>query len=113
MTREAVAYWTSLIRVGDWLALVPATPDPIVAAHRQAFHEIVNDPEFAERIKTAFPEVVEMTGTDLAKIAGDLAQTSPRALAYLSRLGIRSADNLQCALRPRRCQVLRFLGQAS
>jgi hypothetical protein len=27
-----------------------------------------------------------MTGTDLAKIAGDLAQTSPRALAYLSRL---------------------------
>lgn len=86
VTREAVAYWTSLIRVGDWLALVPATPEPIVAAHRQAFHEIVNDPEFAERIKTAFPEVVEMTGTDLAKIAGDLAQTSPRALAYLSRL---------------------------
>jgi tripartite-type tricarboxylate transporter receptor subunit TctC len=86
VAQEAVAYWTNLIRVGDWLALVPATPEPIVTAHRQAFHEIVNDPEFAERIRTAFPEVVEMTGTDLAKIAGGLAQTSPRALAYLSQL---------------------------
>jgi tripartite-type tricarboxylate transporter receptor subunit TctC len=86
VTREAVAYWTNLIRVGDWLALVPATPEPIVAAHRQAFHEIVNDPEFAERIRTAFPEVAEMTGADLVKVAGNLAQTSPRALAYLSQL---------------------------
>jgi len=84
--REAVAYWTNLIRVGDWLALVPATPEPIVTAHRQAFHETVNDAEFAERIRTAFPEVIEMTGADLAKIAGSLAQTSPRALAYLSQL---------------------------
>lgn len=86
VTRDAVAYWTNLIRVGDWLALVPDTPMPIVATHRQVFHEIVNDPEFAERIKTAFPEVVEMTGPDLAKIAGNLAQTSPKALAYLSQL---------------------------
>jgi len=86
LAREAVAYWTNLIRVGDWLALVPATPAPIVAAHRQAFHEIVSDPEFADRIRTAFPELVEMTGADLAKIAGNLAQTSPGALAYLSQL---------------------------
>jgi tripartite-type tricarboxylate transporter receptor subunit TctC len=84
--REAVAYWTDLIKVGDWLALVPGTPDPIVAAHRQAFHEIVNDPEFIERAKTVFPEVIEVTGPELAKIAGNLAGTSPATLAYLSRL---------------------------
>lgn len=86
LERETVAYWTSLIRVGDWLALVPGTPEPIVAAHRQAFHQIVNDPEFVERIKTAFPEVVEMTGGDLAKLASDLAHTPQRTLDYLTRL---------------------------
>jgi hypothetical protein len=86
VAREAVAYWTDLIRVGDWLALVPGTPAPIVAAQRQVFHQIVNDPQFVEGIETAFPEVVEMTGPELAKLAGDLAHTPPRTLAYLSRL---------------------------
>jgi tripartite-type tricarboxylate transporter receptor subunit TctC len=84
--REAVSYWTSLIRVGDWLALVPGTPEPIVAAHRRVFHEIVNDPAYVERIKTAFPEVAEMTGPALARLASDLAHTSQRTLDYLSQL---------------------------
>jgi hypothetical protein len=86
VAQEAITYWTNLIRVGDWLALVPGTPQPIVTAHRQVFHEIVTDPEFADRIRTAFPEVVEMTGPDLTKLAGDLAHTPQRTLDYLSQL---------------------------
>jgi len=86
VAREAVAYWTDLIKVGDWLALVPGTPDAIVAAHRQAFHETVNDPEFVERARTVFPQVIEVSGPELAKIAGNLAHTSQRTLDYLAQL---------------------------
>ncbi|HLH96891.1 MAG TPA: hypothetical protein VKW08_17405 [Xanthobacteraceae bacterium] len=91
LARDAVAYWTDLIKVGDWLALVPSTPEPVISTYRQAFHETVNDPEFIERAKTVFPQVIEVSGPELSRIAGNLARTAPPTLDYLVRL----RDSLQ------------------
>ena len=57
-----------------------------MAAHRQAFHETVNDPDFIERARTVFPQVIEVSGPELAKIAGNLAHTQQRTLDYLAQL---------------------------
>ena len=43
-------YWMTIHTGPDkWLALPPGTPEPLVAAYREAYRRVLSDPEFIER----------------------------------------------------------------
>src|SRR5207237_1809113 len=43
-------YWMTIHTGPDkWLALPPGTPEPLVAAYREAYRRVLSDPKFIER----------------------------------------------------------------
>ena len=82
----AVAYWKSMLPVGQWLGVAGEAPKPILEAYRQFFTDVVQDIEFSERIKKVYPETIPMSWADMTSAVEISASTSPRALAYLGEL---------------------------
>lgn len=96
VAREAFEYWKNVTLVGQWLALPPGTPQPIVAVHRAAFSAMMNDPEFLQKGLKVNPEMMEMSGNEVAKLLKLLADTPADALAYMQTMqkkqGLHVAD---------------------
>lgn len=96
VAQKAFEYWKNITLVGQWLALPPGTPQEVVAIQRAAFHAMMRDPDFLQRAVKVAPDIVEMTGADMAKLLTLLAETPPDALAYMQsmqkRQGLRVAD---------------------
>jgi hypothetical protein len=94
--REAFTYWANTTQVGQWLALPPNTPAPIVEAYRAAFRSAMRNPEFVEKLKRINADIIEMSAADTAALVGQLAGTSDAAIAYMQGLqrkqGIRTAE---------------------
>jgi tripartite-type tricarboxylate transporter receptor subunit TctC len=96
VAREAFTYWANTTQVGQWLALPPKTPAPIVAAYRDAFAGAMRNPEFVDKLKRINADIIEMTASDTAALVAQLSGTSDAALAYMQGLqrkqGIRAAQ---------------------
>ena len=96
VAQQAFEYWKNVTLVGQWLALPPGTPQPIVAAEREAFHAMMLDPEFLQKGLKVNPEMMEMSGADVAQLLKLLADTPPEALAYMQSMqkkqGLHIAD---------------------
>jgi hypothetical protein len=94
--REAFTYWANTTQVGQWLALPPKTPAPIVEAYRAAFRSAMRNPEFVEKLKRINADIIEMSAADTAALVARLAGTSNAAIAYMQGLqrkqGIRTAE---------------------
>jgi tripartite-type tricarboxylate transporter receptor subunit TctC len=86
VARKAFEYWKNITLIGQWLALPPGTPEPIVAVHRAAFEAAMNDPDFRKKAIKVAPDIVEMTGDDMANLMALLADTPPEALAYMQTM---------------------------
>jgi len=86
VARQAFAHWKNIILVGQWVALPPGTPAPVVAAYRKAFHEAFLDPAFKERVRRVDPGIVETSAADMLSMITVLARTPPEALSYLQMI---------------------------
>jgi tripartite-type tricarboxylate transporter receptor subunit TctC len=84
--QKAFDYWVALNSGDKWLALAPGTPEPIVAAYRDAFKQIAADPEFLERGEKISEGFAPMTARDVEGIAQTLADTPPEAIDYTKAL---------------------------
>jgi hypothetical protein len=96
VAREAFTYWANTTQVGQWLALPPKTPAPIVEAYREAFRRAMRNPEFIEKLKRINADIIEMSAADTEALVAQLAGTSDAAIAYMQGLqrkqGIRTAE---------------------
>jgi tripartite-type tricarboxylate transporter receptor subunit TctC len=86
VAQQAFEYWKNITLVGQWLALPPKTPNDIVAVYRDAFHAMMTDPEFQKKATKVAPDVVEMTGADVAQLLKLLADTPTEALGYMQTM---------------------------
>jgi tripartite-type tricarboxylate transporter receptor subunit TctC len=96
VAREAFTYWANTTQVGQWLALPPKTPAPIVEAYREAFRHAMRNPEFIDKLKRINADIIEMSAADTEALVAQLAGTSDAAIAYMQGLqrkqGIRTAE---------------------
>jgi tripartite-type tricarboxylate transporter receptor subunit TctC len=86
LAQQAFEYWKNTTQVGQWLALPPATPAPIVAAYRQAFIKTLNNPDFIEKLKRVNTDIVPMSAEDTTALLKRLAATSDEATGYVQTL---------------------------
>ena len=86
IAQRAFAHWKNIILVGQWVALPPGTPAPIVAAYRKAYHAAFLDPAFREQVRRVDPGIVETSAADMLSMITVLAQTPPEALTYLQTI---------------------------
>lgn len=86
VAKEAYNYWRNLSYVFKWAALPPATPAPIVAAYRAAYDKAVKDPAFIASGEKLTPGFAVLSAQDLSTAVKALAQVSPEALHYMTKL---------------------------
>ena len=94
VAQRAFLYWKSIIQVGEFIALPPATPQPIVDAYRAAFRQAIADPEFAAKLVASGDEFLPQSADELTTLFATLGGTPPEALAYLSDIAKRQGMNL-------------------
>jgi tripartite-type tricarboxylate transporter receptor subunit TctC len=96
VAQQAFEYWKNITLVGQWLALPPKTPANIVAVYREAFHAMMRDPDFVNKATKVAPDIVEMSGADIAQLLKLLADTPTEALGYMQTMqkkqGLHVAD---------------------
>ena len=91
---RAFTYWRSISQVGEFMALPPGTPRPMVEAYRQAFRDTIADPEFATRLVKAGDEFLPQSDADVGALLATLSATPPDALAYLIDIARRQGLSL-------------------
>jgi tripartite-type tricarboxylate transporter receptor subunit TctC len=83
--RAAYDYW----RAGflfKWIALPPATPQPIVDVYRDAFRKVAADPEFAKLMDQSMKGYTVLAPEEMEKAIIDLAATPDAALKKTDEL---------------------------
>ena len=83
---KAFAHWKTIMLVGQWVALPPSTPQPIVDAYKRAFHAAFQDAKFVEQSRKVDPGMTEMSADEMLSIVSVLGQTPPEALTYLGSI---------------------------
>lgn len=83
---QAFAYWTSIMATDKWLGLAPKTSDAIVQVYRKVFEAAAKDKEFLEQGKKISEDFTPMPGDDVALLIRTLANTTPEALAYTTKI---------------------------
>ena len=86
IAQKAFAHWKNIMMVGQWLALPPGTPAPIVEAYRTAFREVFQDPAFKEQVKKVDPGIIEVSPQDMLATVTVLGETPSEALTYLQTI---------------------------
>ena len=86
VARKALAYTESIMPIGQWLALMPGTPEPIVAAWRQAFIAAMRDPDFLERLKPIVPSIIEMSAADMERLVAALGGIDADVVRYFQAM---------------------------
>lgn len=91
---RAFAYWKSITQIGEFVALPPGTPEPIVETYRRAFRETVADPDFKARIVGSGEEFLPQSAESITALLATLGSTSPEVLGYLRTIAMRQGLNL-------------------
>jgi hypothetical protein len=79
--------WLNAAAIGKYYALAPKTPANYLAAYRDAFTRMQDDPDFREQAKTALdPDYSMMTAEDTRQLITNVMSTSEGDLAFLNRL---------------------------
>ena len=86
IARQSFATWQAVLLTDKFYALPPGTPAPIVAAYREAYRKIMDDPEFNAR-GLKLSEVFEpMTADDVNSLIKDIVDTPMEATEYVNSL---------------------------
>ena len=79
-------YWRSVLMVDKFLALPPGTPKPIVETYRQAYAEMIADPDFSERGRRMSEVFEPISIADVNHLVKNVVDTPPEAVEYLNSL---------------------------
>lgn len=83
---QGYRYWFGLVVMDKWIALPAGTPQPIVAAYRQAFDRMAKDPDFLEHGRRISQDFETQSGVDVKALVKTLADTSPEAFDYINAM---------------------------
>ena len=78
LAQKAFEYGESIVQVGMWVALPPATPDGMVATYVKAFEAASNDPQFQTAWVKIDPNSPVASKAELDKLVHALAQGAAR-----------------------------------
>jgi tripartite-type tricarboxylate transporter receptor subunit TctC len=82
---EAFDYWLELHSGAEkWLALPPGSPAPMVETYRQAFADMVQDPNFIERGKKIADDFTPVGYRDVERWMKKLGSTPDAAIDFIS-----------------------------
>ncbi|HTI86674.1 MAG TPA: tripartite tricarboxylate transporter substrate-binding protein [Alphaproteobacteria bacterium] len=80
--QKAYDYWINVNAIDKWLALMPGTPDPIVAAYRKAMADTARDPEFDELRRKLSDDVIVVPYETIEDVIRRIAATPDDAIEY-------------------------------
>lgn len=84
---SALKSWLNAAAIGKYYALPPNTPTRYLAAYREAFVRMQEDPDFQEKARIVLdPDYVMMSAEDTQQLVTDVMQTSDADRAYLGLL---------------------------
>lgn len=83
LAQKAFDYWRSINSVDKWIALPAGTPAPIVAAYRDAYRRIGQDPEFLVLGRKISEDIAWMSAADMEALVRTIAATPDEALDYM------------------------------
>jgi putative tricarboxylic transport membrane protein len=83
---QAFAYWASIMATDKWLGLAPKTSNAILQVYRKVFAAAAKNPEFLEQGKKISEDFTPMPGPDVELLIKTLANTSPEALEYTTKI---------------------------
>jgi tripartite-type tricarboxylate transporter receptor subunit TctC len=86
LAQKAFEYWKNITATDKFLALAPGTPGPVVTAYREAFREMVGEPDFMERGRKISDYFTIMTHDDVEILVNALAATPPEVVDYLTAM---------------------------
>jgi hypothetical protein len=86
LARAAFDYWSNISSIDKWLALPPRTPSAMLAAYRDAYGRMVQDPEFIERGKRTSDDFVPMSSAEVETMVRALGATPAAAFDYTGAL---------------------------
>ncbi len=82
--KQSFAYWASLTSIDKWLALLPETPDPIVAVYQQAYDKIAVDPDFISQGQKISQDIEPQSAADVARLVNTLGTVTTPAIEQIS-----------------------------
>lgn len=82
IAQKAYDYWININSIDKWLALMPGTPEPIVAAYREAMAATAHDPEFEEMRKKLSDDVIVVPYQTIEAVIRRIAATPDEAIQY-------------------------------
>jgi tripartite-type tricarboxylate transporter receptor subunit TctC len=93
---RAFDYWMA-VHAGPekWLALPPQTPEPIVAAYREAFGKTTLDLEFVERSRKVADDFSPMSHLDVETWMKTLGSTPDEAIEFISAMTRRQGAGVE------------------
>ena len=100
-TKDPVAakgfeYWMTIHTGPDkWLALPPGTPEPLVAAYREAYRRVLSDPEFIERSRKLTDDFTPVPHDEVEAWMKALGRTPQEALDFVSAMIRRQGVKLE------------------
>ena len=84
MGQRAFDYWKNITATDKFLALIPGTPDPIVAVYRDAFRKMTAEPGFMDQGRKVSDYFTVMSHEDVEMLVKSLAATPPEVMDYLT-----------------------------
>jgi hypothetical protein len=82
VAEKAYEYWININSIDKWLALMPGTPEPIVAAYRKAMADTARDPEFEKMRKKLSDDVIVVPYQTIETLVQRIASTPDDAVRY-------------------------------
>ena len=82
VAQKAYDYWIAINAIDKWLALMPGTPEPVVAAYRAAMTATAQDPEFEDLRRKLSDDVIVVPYQTIEDIIRRIAATSDEAIDY-------------------------------
>jgi hypothetical protein len=82
VAEKAYDYWIAVNAIDKWLALMPGTPAPIVAAYRKAMAETARDPEFDAFRRKLSDDVIVVPYQTIEETIQRIAATPDEAIRY-------------------------------
>jgi len=84
---RAFGSWQRQAQIGKWFSLPPGTPEPYVTAYRQAFSDMLKDPEFQTVFaKSEGADYQPMSVKDIEDLMAEMVHTPDETLEYLVAL---------------------------
>jgi tripartite-type tricarboxylate transporter receptor subunit TctC len=86
LVADAFAYWGNIAAMDKWLALPPKSPQPMLAAYRDAYAKMVRDPQFIDRGKAISDDFEPLSHEDVEALVQALGRMPPQAIDFMSGL---------------------------